>query len=828
MKLGRFLLGFVFIALTEPLVAQQIVINGRLKDIHSDEAIPFATVRLLKTGYAKLSDSAGNFRFIIPKWTTDSLLVSYAGFEDTYIRLDTSLKSINITIGMERGRPKTEVIVKGKINRGLLLWRRIVKNKPLNDRSGFSNFGYEVYNKLEIDLNRVNREKMEKGIIPPKPFKFILDNIDTSSEEHPILPLYLTETISDYFYQSDPKKTREIIKANKTIGVKNESFSKLLGGMYQNINVYQNFIPVFDLSFVSPLSDNGDAYYNYKVPDTQFIAGKRYFHLVFFPKNKGTNTFQGDAWIADTSYAVQKMNLRLSPTANVNFIEKLSLVQEFQLIGDSTWFLAKDKFVADFSVLGKKSISFIGRKTTTYKSILINNPVVSRTLTGEKLPESVEITGVAMDRTDSFWNSNRHEALNRNEQAIYQMADTLMKSESFKSYSEWINFIGSGYRNIGNYQIGPWFNWMSYNLHEGYRMRFDLGTNGNFSKRIYLAGYLAYGFADKAFKGKFETIYQFNKSPRHRIHALWKNDIDFGQTYFDDVSFDNIFTLAVRKEQVPIKLIRIDQQMLEYYREWKSGLSFATTITRKKFDPLRNLPRKDELPAPDQGEAFNNLDFSLRVRFAYMEKFLESEFFRTSLGSDYPITELRISRGIPGLLGSGYRYTKLNLSVSDYSKIAPLGSIYYNFYAGKVYGTLPYMLMNIAPGNEIYYYNRYAFNLMNRYEYLMDRFAGMHVEHHFGNGMFRWMPYNRILKFRQFWNVKTIWGDMSDANRNLNFNKGYSFSDLNGRTYVEVGTGIDNIMRFFRLDLVWRVTPSPLPKEGYKRFGVFGSFRLGF
>ncbi len=814
--------------LTGPLMAQQIVVQGRLKDIHSDEAIPFATVRLLKTGYAKLSDSAGNFRFTIPKWTTDSLIVSYAGFEDTYVRLDTTMKTLNITIGMERGRPKTEVIVKGKINRGLLLWRRIVKNKPLNDRSGFSNFGYEVYNKLEIDLNRVNRERMEKGIIPPKPFKFILDNIDTSSEENPILPLYLTETISDYYYQSDPKKTREIIKANKTIGVKNESFSKLLGGMYQNINVYQNFIPVFDLTFVSPLSDNGDAYYHYKVPDTQYIAGKRYFHLLFFPKNKGTNTFQGDAWIADTSYAVQKMNLRLSPTANVNFIEKMSLVQEFQLINDSTWFLSKDKFVADFSVLGKKSISFIGRKTTTYKSILTNNPLVTRTLTGEKLPETVEITKVAMDRTDSFWNSNRHEALNRNEQAIYQMADTLMKSESFKSYSEWINFIGSGYRNIGNYQIGPWFNWMSYNLHEGYRLRFDLGTNGNFSKRIYLAGYLAYGFADQAFKGKLETIYQFNKSPRHRIHALWKNDIDFGQTYFDDVSFDNIFTLAVRKEQVPIKLIRIDQQMLEYYREWKSGLSIATTITRKKFDPLRNLPRKDDLPAPDQGEAFNNLDLSLRLRFAYMEKFLESEFFRTSLGSDYPITELRISRGIPGLLGSGYQYTKLNLSVSDYSRIAPLGSIYYNFYAGKVYGTLPYMLMNIAPGNEIYYYNRYAFNLMNRYEYLMDRFAGMHVEHHFGNGMFRWMPYNRILKFRQFWNVKTIWGDMSEANRNLNFNKGYSFSDLNGRTYVEVGTGIDNIMRFFRLDLVWRVTPSPLPKEGYKRFGVFGSFRVGF
>jgi len=41
----------------------------------------------------------------------------------------------------------------------------------------------------------------------------------------------------------------------KTIGVDNESISKLLGGMDQNINIYNNFIPVFDKNFVSPISD---------------------------------------------------------------------------------------------------------------------------------------------------------------------------------------------------------------------------------------------------------------------------------------------------------------------------------------------------------------------------------------------------------------------------------------------------------------------------------------------------------------------------------------------------------------------------------------------
>jgi hypothetical protein len=45
---------------------------------------------------------------------------------------------------------------------------------------------------------------------------------------------------------------------------------------------------------------------------------------------------------------------------------------------------------------------------------------------------------------------------------------------------------------------------------------------------------------------------------------------------------------------------------------------------------------------------------------------------------------------------------------------------------------------------------------------------------------------------------------------------------------MEIGTGVDNILRFFRLDLVWRIMPTPKPEEHYKNFGVFGSFRLSF
>jgi hypothetical protein len=154
--------------------------------------------------------------------------------------------------------------------------------------------------------------------------------------------------------------------------------------------------------------------------------------------------------------------------------------------------------------------------------------------------------------------------------------------------------------------------------------------------------------------------------------------------------------------------------------------------------------------------------------------------------------------------------------------------LYYNAFAGKTYGTLPFPLLDVARGNELYYYNQYAFSLLNKWEYTHDKYAGINLEHNVGNGLFRFVPFTRKLKWRQFWTAKALWGSLSKKNAEYNAVPGSNFQSLNGKTYLEVGTGIDNIFRFFRLDLVWRVLPQPLPRVGAERFGVFGSFRVAF
>ncbi|WP_423736566.1 hypothetical protein [Chitinophaga caseinilytica] len=100
--------------------------------------------------------------------------------------------------------------------------------------------------------------------------------------------------------------------------------------------------------------------------------------------------------------------------------------------------------------------------------------------------------------------------------------------------------------------------------------------------------------------------------------------------------------------------------------------------------------------------------------------------------------------------------------------------------------------------------------MMNRYEFISDQYAGFNLEHTLGSGIFNYIPLVRKLKFRQFWTAKGVIGSLSDKNRALNLQTNYPFKGtLQGKSLVEVGTGVENILKFIRVDFVWRVAPKP-------------------
>ncbi|CAL1521425.1 DUF5686 family protein [Chitinophaga sp. MM2321] len=815
------------------LMAQQYKVSGVVRDAHSQEIIPFATLQFVGTQTGMVSNAEGKYLFELNVIPSDSILVRVMGY--TILKMPVSREQKEQTIDFEVTRSDVSLKtyeIKANVNFALILLKQIVKHKPENNYNRLDNYKYEVYNKLELDMKNLNKDKLSKNRFT-KPFAFILDNIDSTSEDKPFLPIFLTESLSDYYYQANPRKTKEIIKAARTSGIDNESVTKFLGAMYQNVNVYDNFIPVFDKQFVSPIHHNGAFYYDYKIADTQYVSGQRFIKLNFTPKRKGENTFIGDLWVHDTTYAVQKTTLSVPKDANINFIHKVSMVQEFRQLKDSSWFLYKDKFIADFwapSPRPGKTFEFIGRKTTSYDSVVTNDTAATNIFHDKKYPESVVVLDSARDRKDAFWDDNRPEDLNKNEVGIYKMIDTLQRMPLFQKYSNTIRFLATGYKPFGPIEWGPYYYLFSQNRLEGFRLRLDLGTTPKFNKDLYLYGYLAYGFKDQVYKGKMSALWLLKRHPRMYVYGAYTKDLDNGSHYYDEVGTDNIFTLAIRKGGVPQKFLLIEEKRVEFFKEYYSGFSHQVSLIHKKARPYEPLPTAAYFPKEPNGrDPLTTTEVELRLRYAFHEQFLEGNYYRVSLGSKYPITEIKYALGIPGIGNSGQQYQRMTLSVSDYVKLPPFGSLYYNVFGGKVFGTVPYTSLEVHPGNEIYYYNKYAFNMMNRFEFLSDQYAGFNVEHTIGNGIFGYIPLIKKLKWRQFWTAKGVIGSLSESNKQLNLNNGYPFKTLQGNPYLEVGTGIENIFKFLRVDFIWRVAPGSLPDEAAsKRFGVFGSFKLQF
>jgi hypothetical protein len=812
-------------------------LNGVVSNEFTKEPISFVSVFWKHAGFGVLTDSIGNFNIHKPNLKHDTLVFSYIGFDNVFIPFVDSGRTTKIFVVLKSVKTSREVVVKSKSNRGLRWWKNIVSHKPENNPYKYSNYAYELYNKLELDLNNVNKNSFQ-SIPLLRQFAFILDNIDSVTEKSPFLPVFITESISDCYRSSKPPKSREIIKAAQTHGLKNESVLQFVAGVNLKINVYDDYISILGKEFISPTSYLGDKYYNYKAADTQKINGEKYFHLFFTPLRDGENVFAGECWIHSTTWALQKITINVSPTADINFVNRMSIIQEFAQMSNKHWIFAKDKVIIDVSPLKKNKLTFIARKTSLYKNVRIDAEEVEVEITKNKKDDEVMVLDSASQKDKSFWTDNRHEELSANEKKVYWMIDTLKQVPLFKTLTNTVSFLVDGHKKYGAIEIGPWFKWLSYNQLEGIRTRFDLGTTNKFNKNLRLSGYLAYGVKDKKFKGKLGFNYRIPTNSGWSVASAYTNDLDNGRVRYseDDATLDNVFNQILRRKGIPQKFLGFKEFKLGVSKDWINGFGVLASMNNTTYATFDPLPKPQTFEASK--DKFINTEAMLRFRYAPGEKSIVSHRKVYKIKTNQPIYELRLGAGLKGAFESNYTYSKINVSVTQKFRIRRWGSVNYNFYAGKIYGdNLPFPLLELHPGNEFYTYNASSFNLMNRFEYFSDKFVGVSIEHNFEKKIINLVPFLRTIKARQFWNVKAVCGNMSKQNRLYNkvdFGE-YQLHTLRGKTYIEVGTGFDNIMKFFRIDFVWRFAPATnTPSSGFSKiqpvqnFGIFGSMKFQF
>src|ERR1700682_2159038 len=102
MKLYRplLLLTVVTLAATGAL-AQKKIISGIVKDSHSDERIPFASISFKNSTVGKLSDSSGAFSFYLNNWPSDTLEITCVGYQPFRFGINKAKDSILVNVILE-------------------------------------------------------------------------------------------------------------------------------------------------------------------------------------------------------------------------------------------------------------------------------------------------------------------------------------------------------------------------------------------------------------------------------------------------------------------------------------------------------------------------------------------------------------------------------------------------------------------------------------------------------------------------------------------------------------------------------------------------------
>ena len=822
-----FLLVFLFVSANA--VFAQTKVSGVVLD-KMNQPIPFANVVFKDSSEGIVANEDGLF-YLESLKTYTVLLISSVGFSEKEITLQ---KAVNYNMKIQLNEPESlnEVVIftgktSKKNNPALDILRKIWAKKRQNGLYMFNQYQMEKYEKIEFDMNSIDSAFMKNRIF--KGMEFIFKQMDTSKVTgKTYLPIFINEALSDVYGDIKLKKIKEKVKASKTSGFNgNQQILSFVKDLYSDYDIYNNYLTFFDKSFTSPLSKTGIDVYNYVLRDSAYIDKKWCYNIVFYPRRKNELTFKGDFWVNDSTFAIKKINMAVTKSANINWVKDIYLEQEFEVVSDSVFLLTKDYLMSDFALNKKeKSKGIYGKRTTFFRDHKFNNPkpiVFYKDEVNYKEPD-------IYNKSDEYWEENRFENLSKDEIGVYKMYDTLQTVKKFKQIYSSVQVLASGFVQFGNFDYGPIFSTFGYNEVEGVRLRAGGRTYFGTDDSWRVQGYTAYGFKDDKFKYGFSGKWMVDRKNRLILSGGNRRDIEqigasLTATY--DVlgrssASSSVFTSGSNGKLTAINLSNVAIEM-----EPVKNLTFQTGFSYRTLEsasPTFSLDYYTDVANGIVKSDVKQSEASLQVDYTPKRKTIGFAVERQTVDSPYSRFFVNYSHGFKGLLDSDFQYDKLQLYYKQPIIIGPLGRSNVIIEVGKTFGTVPLGLMSVIPGNQTFFSIENTFSNLNYYEFVSDKYATLQWNHNFGGRLFSRIPFMRKLNWREIVAVKGVYGSISDDNRAINASGLIYNAPEKG--YWEYSAGIGNIFKLFRVDFAWRGNYLNTPDTN--KFTVKASFGFNF
>ena len=817
------------------VASAQTKVSGRVFD-ENNEPVAYASIVFKGSIEGTTTDENGRF-YLESKKTWQTLIVSFLGYETLEYAFTKKVNyNMKFVLKEEANTLNEVVIVTGKQpkknNPAIDILRKIWEKRRKNGVKKFNQYQYKKYQKVEFDLNTIDSTFKKKRLF--RGLEFVFKNVDTSSiTGKTYLPVFLNESVSEVYGDNEINKEKEVVKGNKNTGFSNnQAIINFIDDLYTDYNIYDNYLKFFYKSFVSPLSRTGIQNYNYYLADSAFIDNKWCYNIIYYPRRKNELTFKGDFWVNDSTFAIKEINMQASKNANINWVKDIYIEQEFDILNDSIFLLKRDYFLSDFALNKReKSKGLYGKRTTLYTNYVFDKKL------DEKFydKKQYEYDETVYNQPDEFWEKNRLEKLNKDEQGVYELLDTLKTVKKFKRIYNTIATLSSGYYEFDkiNFDYGPIFSTFGFNDVEGLRLRTGGRTYFGYNDPWRIEAYTAYGFKDRRFKYGIQGKALLDKKSRLIISGGNRRDVEqIGATLTSstDVLGRSNGSSSIVGTGANDKLTNINLSMFSVQIEPLRNFVFSLSSSYKT---LRSA-------SPTFSLDYNNPDSpsGISSQIKQYETIFTANYFPGRKVSGHGVETatntdrlrnifLQITRGDKGVLNSDFDYTKVQFAYTQPWFIGGLGRMRTSLELGKTYGEVPLGLLSVVPGNQTYFAFFNTFNQLDFYEFVTDTYASFHLEHNFNGRLFARIPLLRRLNLRTVIGFRTAWGELSNENIALNTTTNPSQIVLrapNSTPYYEYSIGIANILKVLRIDFNFR--GNYLNNPGARKFGI--TFGTGF
>ena len=824
MRSKQVLLLITLILLSPCAWAQQVPpvtgAEGVVVDVRTGEPIAFAQVVFVGSQIGTMVDAEGRFQ-VENRQGLVTLSVGFVGYKKRIVTLHANRITKNMRIELEPDVYNlSEVVVTAsrhrdrysrKNNPAVDLVNEVIAHKeqqrPQHDTSQLT------YEKTILALDRFDFD-FERNALLEK-FSFLQKYVDTAQfNQTPVLTVSLRETLSE----GDQELARQSTGLDNLL--EKEGLSANLDAMFTRIDIFDNTIDLMLNRFVSPLSSTlAVSYYHFYIEDTVAIDGERCVKLMFVPVNRESFGFTGHLYITVDRHVLKRYSISVPPQINMNFVSDLSLDETFS--------------VAQGGCLQSKEMHTYARFYIfkNWRQLYAHHGVFA--LDGGS---GEEASGV------SLLDDLRPVPLTAKETVIDSLVTELRRVPEFNAAIKAVEIVGSGYiatasdRERSLFDIGPIYNMVSLNPVEGVRLRLGGMTTANLSSHWFTQGYLAFGTRDLRLKYSATAIYSFRpkeyhpyESLRHALYLSTSYDLENPGQNTDLLDRDNI--LMSRWPSLPPTAMQYARRVgLRYEHEWQNRLSVDAWVQYADFEPAgalayHRIGADGSLTAVSR---FADWQAGLQLRYAPGEPLYNNRLGQESpfnLSKDAPVFRLRHTLG-----RTDYRFTyhRTDIIAEKRFWLSSFGHIDTRLHTGVVWNRAPLPSLFTPQSNLSLYLSPNTFTLMRPMEFVADQWVALHATYYLKGWILNRIPLVNKLKLREVVSFSGIYGSLSPKNNPRFGHEGlYALADgttlFSTTPYIEVGFGIENILRCIRIDYVRRLTyTSGLGKRD------LGGIRIGF